>query len=240
MLSELFRRLRPIPAFDAPAPETRLSVIGDVHGRAELLTKALDRTIGQVILVGDYIDRGEHSADVLRLLMERPDLVCLMGNHEEMLLRTLDDPQRNGSRWLRYGGLQTMASFGVSGVAETTSGPALTDARDRLAERMGPDMIAWLRALPSVWQSGNVVVTHAGANPAHPIKDQDSKALRWGHPDFRRTARKDGLWVVHGHYVTEHPVMEKGRINVDTGAYTTGKLTVAHFEDTNVSFEAVS
>lgn len=240
MLSELFRRLRPTPVFDAPAPGSRLSVIGDVHGRADLLTKALDRTTGQVVLVGDYIDRGEDSADVLRLLMERPDLICLMGNHEEMLLRTLDDPLRSGSRWLRYGGLQTMASFGVTGLAETTTGSALTDARDRLAERMGPDMIAWLRALPSVWQSGNVAVTHAGADPARPINDQDSKALRWGHPDFRRTARNDGLWVVHGHYVTEHPVMEKGRINVDTGAYASGRLTVAHFKDNTIHFETVS
>ncbi|TNC66853.1 metallophosphoesterase [Rubellimicrobium roseum] len=233
-LLDLFgrRRAAPVP-FDAPlAPAEPLAVIGDVHGRDDLLARLLDR-LGReapdhrVILVGDYLDRGEGSAAVLRRLPARPDLVCLKGNHEAMCLGFLEDPPREGRRWLANGGLQTLASFGVGGLTPTSGPEPLYEARDRLAVAMGEELIGWVQARPLHWASGNVAVTHAGADPALPMEEQDRRALLWGHPRFAETPRVDGLWIVHGHTIVPEPLAEAGRVAIDTGAYATGRLTAA-------------
>jgi serine/threonine protein phosphatase 1 len=219
--------------FGAPlAPELPLAVIGDVHGCDSRLARLLDRIAAeapehQVIAVGDVVDRGEDSAGVLRRLAGRGDVLCLMGNHEAMLLEFLDEPERRGPRWLWNGGLQTLASFGVGGVVTSAGPEMLRDARDRLVDAMGEELIRWIRARPLGCRSGNVAVVHAGADPAHPLEDQDEDVLLWGHPDFMARPRSDGVWVVHGHTILPEPVAESGRIGVDTGAYATGRLTAA-------------
>lgn len=229
----------PLEVFTAPiAPTEPLCVIGDVHGRADLL-EGLSRRIGDeaepgthIVLVGDYVDRGDASAAVLRMLMAEDTqtetrLTCLAGNHEEMMIAFLDDPQQTGSRWLRYGGLQTLASFGLRGISETMTGDDLERARDALREAMGPDLESWLRNLPVQVQSGNVAVVHAGADPDLPILQQSRKALLWGHSDFSRRVRSDGVWVAHGHTVVPEVCAAGGRIPLDTGAYATGRLSAA-------------
>jgi serine/threonine protein phosphatase 1 len=233
-LELLSRRRAPAPAaFDAPlAPEQPLAVIGDVHGRDDLLGRLLavvsaKAPDAQVVLVGDLIDRGERSAEVLRRVAGQGAWLCLKGNHEAMCLEFLDEPERYGPRWLFNGGLQTLASFGVGGVTERSRGEALRQARDRLRGAMGEALIGWLRERPLLWQSGNIVVVHAGADPERPVAGQDEQALLWGHPKFEEVPRQDGLWVVHGHTILPQPIVEAGRIGVDTGAYATGRLTAA-------------
>jgi serine/threonine protein phosphatase 1 len=242
-LERLTRRGAPAPAgFDAPlAPERPLAVIGDVHGRDGLLGRLLGQVAerapeAQVVLVGDLIDRGEESAAVLRRVSGREDLVCLRGNHEAMCLEFLDDPEALGPRWLYNGGLQTLSSFGVRGVTERLRGDGLREVRDRLEEAMGEGLIAWLRDRPLWWRSGNVAVAHAGADPARPLEQQQEQALLWGHPRFGVIPRRDGLWIVHGHTILPEPVVEDGRIGVDTGAYATGQLTAALIEAGRVEF----
>jgi len=220
------------------APEEPLCVIGDIHGCADLLERlslmiAAEVDTGtRIICVGDYVDRGDASAAVLRMLMEEATrsgtpLTCLAGNHEDMLIGFLDDPQQAGSRWLRYGGLQTLASFGLRGVSETMSGPDLDRARDGLREAMGPKLEAWLRGLPLHVQSGNVAIVHAAADPELPILQQDRKVLLWGHAEFSRRPRTDGVWVAHGHTVVPEIRQQRGRLALDTGAYATGRLSAA-------------
>jgi serine/threonine protein phosphatase 1 len=238
MFKSFFKQQRSRTQMPPIAPRQNLRIIGDIHGRADLMDKALNAASNaQTILVGDYVDRGENSAAVLRHLCDRADLICLMGNHEDMLLRFLDDPTQHGARWLRYGGLQTLASFGVAGASETSSTKSLEIARDQLETAMGVELLQWLRSLPSVWQSGNVGVVHAGADPATALQDQDLQTLRWGHPDFATTDRIDGIWVVHGHTIVEQPLIRGGTINVDTGAYATGRLSQALITQGGVSFE---
>jgi len=239
-MSRLFARLfRPAPQTvpDTPiAPAGPFQVVGDIHGRLDLLHLILDASDPDLplICVGDYVDRGEDSAGVLRLLTEASHL-CLMGNHEEMLLKFLDAPESGGAQWLRHGGLQTLASFGVAGVT-TTSGPgALAAASDALRRAMGDELIAWLRGLPLWHLTGNVAVVHAGADPARPV-DAQHNSLLWGHPDFARTPRSDGLWVVHGHTVVDRPMTEGNRIAIDTGAFGTGRLTMAQISPGVVRF----
>ena len=228
----------PRPDLSKLAPNAPFCVIGDIHGRFDLLTRLLERLdpAYQVICVGDYIDRGDNSAEVLRYLFGQPEMLCLMGNHEDMLLRFLDDPEQNGGLWLRNGGLQTLASFGVWDVSETASGGALLRARDALLVALGEDLVGWLRGLPKWYQSGNLFVSHAGANPQIPLQEQQDRHLVWGHPEFANARRNDGNWVLHGHTIVEMPEIHSGRICVDTGAYATGRLTAALVRQGIVNF----
>lgn len=236
----------PRPKFDAVlAPDAPFFVVGDVHGRADLLTGLLPRLedstrATHLVFVGDYVDRGDQSREVLELLQDlhsrTPDrVVCLMGNHERMLLDFLEEPEVHGPRWLRHGGLQTLASYRISPVSGPASSEKWADVRDNFRAALGPTE-SWLRALPLVWQSGNVAVVHAAADPALPIGDQYERTLLWGHEDFETVPRRDSVWVVHGHTITDVPQSAQGRIAVDTGAYATGRLTAAHIESGAVTF----
>lgn len=223
-LDRILRRTPPLPP---PDPGQVVSVVGDVHGSLAKLEALLPRLEGQVILAGDLIDRGEQSKEVLDLAMARGDIVSLMGNHEAMLLGFLDAPEAAGPRWLRGGGLQTLASLGVGGDLSPAGLPLL---RDRLEGALGAERIAWLRGRPLLWQGGNVAVTHAGADPALPPEAQD-EALLWGHPDCGRRMRRDGLWIVQGHIRLPEPRIARGVIMVDTGASAGGPLTAVVLGD---------
>ena len=228
-------------------PEHPFVAIGDVHGRADLMLE-LDRLIEArcpgwpVVFLGDYVDRGDQSREVLELLMSvspegTPPVTCLMGNHERMLLAFLEDPAKNGARWINNGGLQTLASFGIAPPrGGSGDAAALAQLRDQLAAEMGAPMIDWLRARPVSWHSGNVWAVHAGADPDLPMVEQPRDVLLWGHPEFRRRGRSDGQWVVHGHTVVEAPEARDGRIAVDTGAYATGRLSAAAVTPEEASF----
>src|SRR6056297_3334458 len=126
--------------FGQPAPLIPLAAIGDIHGCADLLERLLSQLEPdlQVICVGDYIDRGDHSADVLHILHANADIICLKGNHEEMLLNFLEQPETYGRRWFRNGGLQTMASFGIAGLTETGHGlkPAIAEPASAIGFRL--------------------------------------------------------------------------------------------------------
>lgn len=227
------------------APNEPLCVIGDIHGQISCLTSLMNKiaqgyTPSRLVFVGDYIDRGDQSAQVLTRLYELsktdPETVFLMGNHEEMMLSFLDDPAKSGNRWMRYGGLQTIASFGSFRLVEHNTSEALVAARDGLKEAMPDGLESWLRDLPRFWKSGNLGVVHAGADPAKPLDAQDPKTLTWGHSDFGRRAREDGLWIAHGHTIFDMPQEKNGIISIDTGAYATGRLTAAHITAGNVEF----
>lgn len=226
-------------------PTNGLFVVGDVHGSHDLLQRKIsdiDSYLDQhgynpsmmphLIFVGDYIDRGENSADVLHWLFnltrEVPDHVtCLLGNHERMMLEFLDDPAGRGQRWLRNGGLQTLASYRIGGVHERSDVEALTDASHRLEEALPEGVLKWLHELPLMYRSGNVCVVHAAMDPHLDPEDQSSQAMLWGHNEFLTTPRDDGLWVVHGHTIVREPQIAPSRISIDTGAYHSGRLTAA-------------
>ncbi|MET3599658.1 metallophosphoesterase family protein [Martelella mangrovi] len=231
-------RPEPPPAFRGglPKPEEAFVAIGDVHGCAENLARLWEKLERQapgmpVVHVGDYVDRGENSAKVLNMLFERQrdvgDIVCLAGNHEEMFLGFLDDPTEKGERWLRYGGLQTVASFGPGTTGEAYGKHDLQRLRDAVVESLGTAQLEWLRNLPLIWSSGNLSVVHAGADPRKPLDEQPRRNLTWGHQAFGQLPRRDGLWIVHGHTVVPVPQMANGVVSIDTGAYATDRLTAA-------------
>ena len=105
---------------------------------------------------------------------------------------------------------------------------ALTRCRDALLAEMGGELTDFLNKLLPCYLSGNILVSHAGANPSVAPEYQNPSDLAWGHPDFDKTPRKDGVWVAYGHVIQDRPRVSRGRIAIDTGAYATGTLSAAY------------
>ena len=224
--------------------------VGDIHARHDLAGRLLERIMqdsaqragpGRIVFLGDYIDRGEEARETLALLRDFAgqtgvECVFLMGNHEQMLLRFLEEPAA-GERWGRYGGLQTLMSYGVGGLTTLRDPDEAARVRDALVEALGEDR-RFLEALRPSHRVGNVFFAHAGADPELPPEAQPIGTLLWGCERFQDTDRRDGVWVVHGHYVVEQPKADRGRISVDTGAYFSGRLTAARIADREVTFLA--
>ncbi|MDF2231447.1 metallophosphoesterase [Albimonas sp. CAU 1670] len=236
--------------FDAPLEiDMPTYAIGDMHGRADLLERLLGRInqdakdrgyeAWRLVTMGDYVDRGEQSAQVLarlRGIVTRggwangpAEVVALRGNHEEMMVAFVDAPAEAGARWLRNGGLQTLASYEIGGVAPTTEGEALVEVAARFAEAAAEDL-AMVRELPAWARFGKVLFAHAGADPEAPPELQSDRTMTWGVSRFFSIPRKDGLWVVYGHYVVDEAGHAGGRIAVDTGAYYSGVLSAVRLE----------
>ena len=249
LLKTLFARK---PKFSTEiAPDQPFFAVGDLHGCIEQLrnipTIASEHASKEtpIVFVGDYVDRGPDSAAVLRWLFEQqtsnPDtIVCLMGNHERMMLDALAHPEKASRRWMRYGGMETTASFGVQPIFGQALDEEWVQMRDDLVNAMGADLLDWMHNLPLHWQSGNVFVCHAGAKPSIALDAQEPNTLLWGNEDFVRKTRSDGNWVLHGHTVVERAHAQDGRIAIDTGAYMTGILTCAHITQHGANFIPVT
>ncbi len=225
------------------APTTRVTAVADIHGRLDLLHALLPRLDDQspLVFVGDYIDRGPFSAQVLRHLHHLSDasdrhVRCLLGNHEEMLLHFLDDPERHARLWFRNGGLHTLASFGLKPTGDLEESRKVKELAEGLRQAMGQDLLEWLTKRPLTWTNGNVTIVHAALDPRRPVEAQDRQICLWGHPMFPRTARGDDQWVVHGHTIVNQPRVRNRVLSIDTGAFASGRLTAAEIEDGGVRF----
>lgn len=225
-------------------PDRPFYVVGDVHGCVDQMQAALSRVDDDIealeiddptlVFLGDYVDRGPHSAAVLEFLMQLslsdPEaVVCLMGNHERMMLDFLDAPLTAGPRWLKFGGIETLESFGIEGVQADSDTEQLYEACEELWDALPDGTDTWLRQLPLRWSSGNLHCVHAALDPARPIQQQSQDVMLWGCENFMTTPRKDGHWVIHGHTIVDKPVWEHSRVSLDTGCYFTGELTAAAF-----------
>ncbi|EEX11423.1 metallophosphoesterase [Ruegeria lacuscaerulensis ITI-1157] len=224
-------------------PDHRFYAVGDIHGRLDLLQQILTMLEPDVPIVfaGDYIDRGEHSAQVLHHLRHltssgtRP-VVCLLGNHEEMLLRFLDDPERTHRLWMRNGGIQTLLSFGLDGIEPDMAPDQAIGLAARLRHAMGAQLLDWLRDRPLSWSNGNVAVVHAAFDPERDRTDQPREVCLWGHPNFLKKPRRDGVWVVHGHTIVSTPSIRHRVVSIDTGAFASGRLTAADIRAGEIRF----
>lgn len=236
---------------DQLAPTRPFFAVGDLHGCTEPFKQLHKRLEAQatgeeaMVFLGDYIDRGPDSRQMLawlfELSQERPgDVTCLMGNHERMMIDFIDDPAGRGAIWLRNGGLETLASFGVLLRKQASEADVAVEIANALEEKLPAGLLDWLRGLPLRWQSGNLHCTHAAFSPRRDPEDQREEVMLWGHPDFLRAPRDDGQIVVHGHTIVPEPVATGSRISVDTGVYRTGRLSAVRIAPGALTFTSSS
>lgn len=223
--------------------------IGDVHGRADLLDLLLDRIsndaaehVGSasLILLGDYVDRGEQSREVIDLCLGRVsawpgEVVFLKGNHEDALLSFLDNP-RDGDAWLGYGGLATLMSYGVGAVREHMPSDELLQAGKDFAAALPAAHLKFLNTLQLSHRIGDYFFCHAGMDPATVPDRQAPHVLMWGTGQEDLDMSAQPLTIVHGHYVHGAPVQRQKRISIDTGAYFSGRLTAVKLLPGEISF----
>jgi serine/threonine protein phosphatase 1 len=223
--------------------------IGDVHGRSDLLTRMFERLEREaasagvreplLVLLGDYVDRGPDSAGVIDTLLKRApagfELRFLKGNHEAAMLAFLEDPVAHRG-WLAHGGLETMASYGVRPLpAIAASDDVIGAAARRLRMQVPGEHLDFLKALDRFVVAGDYAFVHAGVDCGRPLEEQADEDLFWARKRFLADKRRFSHVVVHGHTPVEAPYCDERRVCIDTGAYATGRLSAAKFEDDRVS-----
>ncbi len=232
-----FLRLRKILQPPRLPEGVRIYAFGDIHGRADLLKQMfteIDADLARSpvkrsieVYLGDYIDRGPSSAHTLDLLIERSrdrEAIFLKGNHEAYFLEVLRDPTKLED-WRQFGGLQTLMSYGLQPSLNPDEAERIELIR-RLNEVVPREHLAFLRSLKASFVCGDFFFVHAGVRPGIPLSEQQESDLLWIRNEFLDSEKNFGKFVVHGHTPVRHPDMRSNRINIDTGAYATGNLTL--------------
>jgi len=224
-----------------PNENERLYVIGDIHGRLDLLDgviAAIKRDVEEhgpgalTVTLGDYIDRGPASRAVLDRLVANPfptPYVALKGNHEALLEAFLADPTV-GQHWRTLGGLETLHSYGVA-VSGLMMGKNYEAAADQLRAAMPAEHTDFLQSLKISHSHGKYFLCHAGVRPGVPLERQSDEDLLWIRDEFLRSRMNFGKIIVHGHTPVEAPEVLPNRINIDTGAFATGQLTCVALDE---------
>ena len=208
---------------------TKTYVFPDLHGRLDHLNAALAEvhSVGltdddTLVFLGDYIDRGPESAEVvasLRALMgKRPNVVCLSGNHEFMMVWGLQYGDQQLQGWVMNGGGNTVASY--------------TDGLGELDEQTMADDCEWFLGLPTTHEDAHRVYVHAKVDPSSPLDEQDLQTVHWARYETLDGTGYNGKHVVHGHTPNKHgPTTVGSRTCLDVGAVWTGRYVVGVFDD---------
>jgi len=221
----------------------RIYAIGDIHGRADLLESLL-RQIDEdcrlrpsrrpiVVFIGDYIDRGPASREVLDLLLgyeQTKETIFLRGNHETFVHRFLSEPAVL-DEWRLCGGLETLVSYGL----KPSINPGVAEQRQlakALAKSIPKPHLEFLDSLKLSFSCGDFLFVHAGIRPGVPIRKQREEDLLWIREEFLSCDQRFEKFVVHGHTPVRTPDVRSNRINIDTGAFATGRLTCIMIEGT--------
>jgi serine/threonine protein phosphatase 1 len=223
----------------------RIYAISDIHGCADLLQQmftVIDRDLANAkstraihVFLGDYIDRGPQSRQAIDLLINRSrdhETVFLKGNHEAFLFDVLKDPaQLQG--WKLYGGLQTLVSYGLTpslnpDEAERTELIRELDGRIPLYQRR------FFNSLRLRFVCGDFFFVHAGVRPGIPLPQQKEEDLLWIREEFLESEERFSKYIVHGHTPVPEPDIRPNRINIDTGAYATGNLTLLSIQGDSI------
>lgn len=243
MIKKLFGARRAPQEQPASIPiGQRVYAIGDVHGRLDLLDELLGRIDADdagkppaetsLIFLGDIVDRGPGSAGVVERLRQRaerqPGMRFLMGNHEEMFLAALDGDKATLRLFCRVGGRETILSYGMT--AEEYDRLDYDELAVRMAELVPAAHRDFLSGFEAMIVVGDYAFVHAGVRPDTPLADQRTKDLRWIRSPFLDHRGRLEKIIVHGHTALEEVEYLPHRIGIDTGAYTTGRLTALGLE----------
>jgi len=222
----------------------RAYVVGDIHGRIDLLEHLLAKIHADLqhrpspktllVFVGDLVDRGPSSAQVIeRLRCYRRDgikPVFLLGNHEEVLLRIVAGDSSVVDSWLKFGGLQCLQSYGVT--LARIRGRSAEQVVELVQATVPKEHVEFLESFVDSCRFGDYLFVHAGIRPGIDVDQQSQSDLRWIREPFLFDERDYGFVVVHGHTITDEVEERPNRIGIDTGAYRSGVLTALVIEGT--------
>jgi serine/threonine protein phosphatase 1 len=230
------------PSGPAGARGWRAYGVGDIHGRLDLLEELLDKVHEDIakrparkvllVFVGDLIDRGPSSAQVVERLRTYSHrgvkTVFLLGNHEEVLLRILAGETDLIAKWRLFGGTECLQSYGVdtSSFAELGEEAAVEVVRNAIPGTH----VEFLESFDDSCRFGDYLFVHAGIRPGVEFDRQRQSDLRWIRDPFLFDETDHGFVVVHGHTIRPEVEMRPNRIGIDTGAYRSGVLTALAIE----------
>jgi serine/threonine protein phosphatase 1 len=206
MLKRFKEMSKSLIASDEPATY----VIGDIHGCLRPLQRLLKKIAPQpgeeVVFIGDYIDRGPQSREVVEYLLGLPyRCVFLLGNHERMLLDYLTG--NDGGIYLPNGGLATLQSYGGD------------------FANIPPAHLSFFHALRPMYETPGFLFVHAGIRPMVPLDKQTMDDLVWIRQEFFQFIGRFPKPVVFGHTPLRQVLLTPDRIGIDTGCVYGGKLT---------------
>jgi len=214
----------------------RIYCIGDIHGRADLLRQLHETILSDaadykgkktVVYLGDYIDRGEQSREVIEILLSEPlagfKTVYLQGNHEQWLLNFLDYPVE-GSAWLSFGGREMLSSYGIP-LAHIPTQSEIPTLAEQLRQALPEAHKNFFKDCQACWQCGPYYFVHAGICPGVALEKQVLEDQLWIRDEFLDSKKDHGAIIVHAHNVTLEPQFLPNRIGIDTGAFSSGILT---------------
>lgn len=239
MISSLLKKFQkpPIPQVTPYVPENqRIYSVGDIHGRADLLELLHEKIQTDaktfsgkktIVYLGDYIDRGEQSRQVIETLLANPledfEAIHLQGNHEKAMLDFIEYPGA-AAAWLTFGGRETLNSYGIP-LAYTPSMGAVADLAKQLEDKLPDEHRTFMQNCLDSWQCGSYFFVHAGIRPGVAFDKQSIEDKLWIREEFLSSTTNHGTIVVHGHSTNLQPELLPNRIGIDTAAFNTGVLT---------------
>ena len=181
----------------------------DIHGRLEPL-KALLAQIpegAKLVFLGDYVDRGSQSREVVALVRSLPNAVCLRGNHEDMICGN------KLTHWMANGGQATLMSYQHPLTGEVDMDALMGDAE-------------WFYDLPITHSDAKRVYVHGGVDESYDLEDQPESVTQWYRYPEGADIGYRGMTVVHGH--TPGVFIGQSRICLDAGM---SKMCCGVFDD---------
>ena len=245
MINIIMTNARGVASEYKTPPNTRCYAIGDIHGRMDLLRilyQKIDDDLQDfsgrslIIHLGDYIDRGNYSKQVIEFLIDlnsKSEHVFLKGNHEHAFLDFCQNPERNIEWLIKRGGAATLQSYGI---AFSDGLDNLTYIADMALERVPEQHFEFLQNLKLHHIEGGYLFVHAGVRPNLELDKQSNKDLMFIREDFTKNNHNLPYKVVFGHTIFEDPFHGDDKIGVDTGAFMGGALTAVVLENSSVRF----